>query len=329
VNNAQVLALPVLQTDGQEFMRLNGWQRLGIGLSIIWAVGAAIHQRNSDVEHAENFAKFAYKVCSDAKSLAQDNNLASCEQERNEHLVTWLKGSWGNVAFLALVPIPFGWLAALILINVSRAQVIGFRTVLSWATSSVLKKIFVVFCALASGAVILFGFTAALNLYVDTEVPVSLGLRAMVIKTGEDMVTAAGTWTRSGLTEGSAMGYPLQTSRIMCNRQERRCSEARASVSGNTLMSDLVEYEVESWSTTTIVFKTDSLCTTEVFTIDLKTESVNGAGHRNKDEKFCNPFESKEEHWNYRLSDGFKVYWEQRQRARPLPLRIIQSFFGN
>jgi hypothetical protein len=68
-------------------------------------LGAAIHQRNTDVERAEDFAKWAYRVCSDAKSLAHDSDLASCEQEREKNLAIWLKGNWGNVAFMALVPI--------------------------------------------------------------------------------------------------------------------------------------------------------------------------------------------------------------------------------
>jgi hypothetical protein len=46
-------------------MQLTRLQRLGIILSIIWALGAGIHTRNADVERADNFAKFAYKVCSD------------------------------------------------------------------------------------------------------------------------------------------------------------------------------------------------------------------------------------------------------------------------
>src|SRR5712664_1163032 len=102
-------------------MRLNGWQGLGIALSIFWAVGTAIYQRNSDIERAEGFAKFAYKVCSDSESLAHRNDLARCDKERKEHVDTWLKGSWGNVAILALVPIPFGWFAAFVLVYVGRA----------------------------------------------------------------------------------------------------------------------------------------------------------------------------------------------------------------
>lgn len=43
-------------------MQLNGWQRWGILLSILWALGAGLHQRNADVEHAESFTGFAYNV---------------------------------------------------------------------------------------------------------------------------------------------------------------------------------------------------------------------------------------------------------------------------
>jgi hypothetical protein len=192
------------------------------------------------------------------------------------------------------------------------------------------KEAFVVFCALASLATVLFGLTAVSNLYVDTQVPVALSLIKDVINTGDNWVTVEGTWTRSGSTEGSSMGYPLQTSKIECNKQERRCTEARASVAGNVLTPELVEYEVVSWNATSIVLRLDAPCATEVFTIDLNTEAVSGAGHRvNQDGAFCKMYPGTKESWKYQLSDGFKVYWEQRQKARPLPLRIIQTLFGN
>src|SRR5947209_2213524 len=123
-------------------MRLNGWQRLGIVLSIIWVLGAAIYQRNADVERAEDHAQFAYKVCLEGKSLSHDNDLASCEQKREKDLVIWLEGSWGNVALISLAPIPLGWLAAFLLIYFGRAQVIGFRAVVPWATLTLPKKAF-------------------------------------------------------------------------------------------------------------------------------------------------------------------------------------------
>ena len=311
-------------------MRLNGWQRLGVVLSIVWALGAGINTRNADVQTADDFASFAYKVCSEGKAIAHDADLSSCDQEREKNLETWMTGSAGNVAIAAFAPIPFGWLGAFILLYISRAQIAGFRAVVPWSTLSWPKKAFVAFCALTSLVVVLFALTAVLNLYVDTKVPVGLGLRAMVLKTGDNLVTAEGTWTRSGLTEGSSVAYPLQTSRIECNKEERRCTEARASVAGNLLTADLVEYDVDSWTAESIVLRNDAPCATEVFTIDLNTEAVTGAGHPiNKGSDFCKVYGTKETSWNYRLSDGFKIYWEQRQKARPLPLRLVQTLFGN
>jgi len=78
-------------------MRLNGLQRLGVVLSVAWALGAGIHTRDADVERAENFAKFAYKICLDSKSLAHDSNLSSCDQEGDHNLETWMKGSDANI----------------------------------------------------------------------------------------------------------------------------------------------------------------------------------------------------------------------------------------
>ena len=92
-------------------MKLNGWQRIGIALSILWAVVAGIHTRNDDVDRAENFVKFAYKVCSDGKMVAHDTDLSSCEKEKAVQRETWMKDSDKNVAFAALAPIPFGWIA--------------------------------------------------------------------------------------------------------------------------------------------------------------------------------------------------------------------------
>src|ERR1700719_92288 len=73
-------------------MRLTVLQRLGIVASIIWAVSAGIYTHNADIERAESFAKFAYKVCADTKSLARDSDLSSCEQERAQNLKIWMNG---------------------------------------------------------------------------------------------------------------------------------------------------------------------------------------------------------------------------------------------
>lgn len=193
------------------------------------------------------------------------------------------------------------------------------------------KKALITLVALT---IVLAGFLWIMSLYLDARVPVYLAGNGRV-QQYKNWIIAEGTWTRSGSLSSSAMGAPLQTSRIQCSLREHRCTEARASISNRVLLSELIEYEIESWSETTVVLKSEARCAIEVFTIDLKTEVINGVGHPiNGDGEFCKTYveqfaNGKEARWNYRLVDGFQVYWEEQKKARPLPLRLIVTLFGN
>jgi len=327
---ARAEALKEKAVNQGEVMHLNGWQRIGIGLSIVWAVGAAVYQRNADLDRSKSFVDYAFRVCTDAKELAHDTDLKSCLQEREKHTEIWLEGSWGNVAILSLVPIPLAWIAVYILLGFWRGAVIGFHAVVPWRTLTRWRKFKVVSSLLITFVVVGFGILLAMNLYVETLVPVGLPPGVMVIQSGEDVAMLKGTWTREGASQDSRMAYPLQTSRITCYRKEGRCMEALASVSGTLLDAELVEYAIESWSDTTIVFVDDAMCASTVYTVDRKTESVNGVGHSIMDSDYCKRFVKKpEKSWNLHLTDGFKVYWGERQKARPIALRLIQTLFGN
>jgi hypothetical protein len=108
-----------------------------------------------------------------------------------------------------------------------------------------------------------------------------------VIKTGENLVTVEGTWTRTDLAD-DAIANPLQTSKIERNKVKKRCIEASASVSDSALLSEIVEYDMHSWTPGAIVLRRDFPCATEIFTIDLNTKAVSGAGHRiNENDLFC------------------------------------------
>lgn len=169
-----------------------------------------------------------------------------------------------------------------------------------------------------------------LNLYMDAEVPVSLAMSVTVVKAGEDVVVATGTWTRQGKTEDEAMGFPIQTSRIECRKSEGRCVESRATVARSTLTTGLVVYEIQTWGESFVVFASEGLCSAEVYTIDLAAQAVNGAGRStNQASVYCARNPIKEVRWTYRLEDGFKIYWEERKKARPMLLRVIQAIFGN
>jgi hypothetical protein len=64
--------------------------------------------------------------------------------------------------------------------------------------------------------------------------------------------------------------------------------------------------------------------------MDTNTESLSGLGRATNDENtWCKSHPSTERECTYRMEDGFKVYWALRQKERPAPLRVIQSFSGN
>ena len=148
-------------------------------------------------------------------------------------------------------------------------------------------------------------------------------------KTGDGFVTVTGTWVRTDLTDDTILN-PLQTSKIECDKAANKCTEALASVSGTTLLADVVDYEIQSWTHDSIVLRKDDLCATELFTIDLNTKAVTGAGHTaHESDAFCKMGHTEKKSWTFQLSNGFKTYWELRQKARPLPLRVFQSLFGN
>ena len=69
---------------------------------------------------------------------------------------------------------------------------------------------------------------------------------------------------------------------------------------------------------------------TEVFTVDLNTQTASGAGYRiNNNGPLCKLNKDEKESWTYQLSSGFRIYWALRQKARPLMLLVVQSFIGN
>lgn len=307
------------------------WVVLGIIVSIAWAVGAWHHSQQSAHESARSFGALTYKTCTNQQLLANNTNLAQCERERDKSVEKWLKeGNYtANGLFIALVPIPFIWLAGITLLYFVRAQIAGFREVLPWVKLNVTKKIFVIICACFAFAVVAFGFIAMLNLYADSKVPVSPPSQVNVISSSTDLVTATGTWVRTDLTNDS-IANPIQTSKIECYRLQNKCVESTAYVSDTLLGTDLQTFDIQKWTADVIIFTDEDLCGTTIYTIDLHTQVVSGAGHlTNQDTKLCKmSFKSKAQ-WSLLLSNGFDVYWKLRQQARPWLLRTIQSLFGN
>lgn len=307
-------------------MRLGRWQKIGVVLSILWVIGAAIYQRNSDINQAQSYATFSYQACTMYKELK--NGPALCDAKKEETLSKYMKDSWPNVAILSLGLLPIWWLVGTIFVYFVSALTIAFRIAVPMRTMTVPKKSFAYFCCLFAAVLLLFCLTALLNLYTEAHVPVGLDpTKNFFVNATGDWVNVTGTWVQSG--DGSES---IQTSTISCRREERKCVEARSTVvggsgAGGVLMSDLYEYPIESWSDTTVVFQDDGLCISTIYTIDLKTEAVSGA-----DQPVKNPISTctvGNASRSYQLVAGFPVYWAKREAARPYLLRLIQAAFGH
>ena len=306
---------------------LNIWQKIGIALSILWIVFTWVNETNKTEKAANDFANFSYKTCLETKNISHHED---CQIEKQENLLIFLDSKYLNAGAASFLPIPFAWLLVFIFYYYFKSTFIGYKQIVVWKKLSPFHKIFTVFCLSSFGLVILFSILVALNSYVDSEVPVSLPPFVDVHKYvygNEVIVDAAGTWTGSGIP--FFMDSILSHSEIKCSKSKQTCLEAKAYLSGESLESKLIEYPVIRWTDISVLFKNEMPCYEELFTIDLITKKVSGIGKTLAGKEGCLASSSSDKNWDYQLSDGFKVYREERQKARPWLMRVIESFFGS
>jgi hypothetical protein len=82
------------------------------------------------LKRAGDEMSFKYRVCYeqyDSTGGASSKNLDDCSKESEKVFAIWLEGSWGNVALISLVPIPFAWLMVYGIIRVFRWVRAGFK----------------------------------------------------------------------------------------------------------------------------------------------------------------------------------------------------------
>ncbi len=97
-------------------MKLNRWYRIGIVISVLWALSAAYYERSSEMKVGQSFISWSYQICIESKTSTLEN----CSAEMNKNFDVWMKPNWGNIAFTALAPIPLIWLIVFISIWVFR-----------------------------------------------------------------------------------------------------------------------------------------------------------------------------------------------------------------
>jgi hypothetical protein len=120
-----------------------GMRRLGIMLSIVWAIGEFFWSMSEDTWAGKKFtgcANDAYRMfgSSDSPGLTLENQqeyweryqklMAKCNQQLEENGGAALREKWYNTAAVSLIPIPFGWLCLYLFVWITRWVARGFQT---------------------------------------------------------------------------------------------------------------------------------------------------------------------------------------------------------
>jgi hypothetical protein len=105
-------------------MRLNGWQRIGIVASVIWAIGGPIYVDYKAEKEAWEAMNQSYRGC-----MGAYNDDGRCMQEARwaSERVPRAFRTPINWVVTALVPIGLGWLLVYALVYLVRWIRVGFK----------------------------------------------------------------------------------------------------------------------------------------------------------------------------------------------------------
>jgi hypothetical protein len=88
-------------------MKLDGWKRIGIVASVVWAVGAYAHTFDVQSESDIHMSTILTESCIDANHGSDPGD--KCSKEGDQELRDQYHYEVEDAALVALVPIPFGW----------------------------------------------------------------------------------------------------------------------------------------------------------------------------------------------------------------------------
>ena len=104
-------------------VRLNGWQRIGVVLSVLWIVVVGFWRNDAIIKSAQETAEAFYNTCVDAHPYPNDQ---SCVDEIWKNFELFSRGHWIDAAFVAFVPILIAWLLVWLCVAVFRWVRRGF-----------------------------------------------------------------------------------------------------------------------------------------------------------------------------------------------------------
>jgi hypothetical protein len=103
--------------------RLSGWQRLGLVVTVCWAVGAFVVVRWFQYHHGLDAANASVGLCTTA-----GKEFDQCWNENLEFRRAMIEPYWPPVFLVAFGPVPFFWLFGWAVVKTVRWVSAGFAT---------------------------------------------------------------------------------------------------------------------------------------------------------------------------------------------------------
>jgi hypothetical protein len=104
-------------------MRLNGWQRIGIALSLPWIVVGTLWESGASIEKSTSLSKLVYSVCSEDHPFS---NTCAADFSHNYARDLELSNHWADGVAFGVVPVIMAWVAVYALLWIARWVRAGF-----------------------------------------------------------------------------------------------------------------------------------------------------------------------------------------------------------
>ena len=119
-------------------MGLNGWQRIGIVLSVVWAIGGGLWGNSLALDDAQKRTSLQLDNCvsrNRARLNLKENEYGPYEQvwtpcwvEFKTNFMKNAEGHWLFAAMVGLIPIPIAWLVVYGFVALGRWIKAGFKS---------------------------------------------------------------------------------------------------------------------------------------------------------------------------------------------------------